>query len=108
MRLLARLLPTMLVPALGLSLGLSLAGPAAAAVAPTPGVRLTGGDVSWPNCPKGMGIPSRLSPGNPMPVSTASFVVVGLTNGPGWYPNPCLAAHVAWARGRGCGRRRTR
>src|SRR4051812_34570233 len=100
-RLLARLLPTMLVPALGLSLGLSLAGPAAAAVAPTPGVRLTGGDISWPNCPKGMGIPSRRSPGNPMPLASASFVVVGLTNGPGWYPNPCLAAQVGWAKARG-------
>jgi hypothetical protein len=84
-------------------IALSGSGPATAAVAPTavPGAVQTGGDVSWPNCPKGMGIPSRRSPGNPMPVSTASFVVVGLTNGPGWYPNPCLAAHVAWARTQG-------
>lgn len=77
------------------------AAPASAAVAPTDGVRLSGGDISWPNCPKGMGIPSRRTLGNPMPVSTASFVVIGLTNGPGWYPNPCLAAHVAWAKARG-------
>src|SRR4051812_25172980 len=92
-RLLARLLLTLLVPALGLS----LAGPATAAVAPTPGVRLTGGDISWPNCPKGMGIPSRRSPGNPLPLASAAFAVIGLTNGPGWFPNPCLADHVAWA-----------
>src|SRR6478672_5483814 len=100
-RLLARLLPTLLVPAIGLSLGLALTGPAAAAVAPTPGVRLTGGDISWPNCPKGMGIPSRRSPGNPLPLASATFAVVGLTNGPGWVPNPCLAQHVAWAKARG-------
>ena len=101
MRLLARLLPTLLVPALVLPLGFSPAGPAAAAVAPTPGVRLTGGDISWPNCLKGMGIPSRRSPGNPLPLASASFAVIGLTNGPGWFPNPCLAEHVAWAKARG-------
>jgi hypothetical protein len=100
-RLLARLLLTPLVPALCLSLGLSLAGPATGAVAPTPGVRLTGGDISWPNCPKGMGIPSRRSPGNPLPLASATFAVIGLTNGPGWFPNPCLAEHVAWAKARG-------
>jgi hypothetical protein len=97
-RLPVRLLLTLLVPALVLSLAGPLAGPAAAAVAPTPGVRLTGGDISWPNCPKGMGIPSRRSPGNPLPLASAAFTVVGLTNGPGWVPNPCLAAHVAWAK----------
>ena len=75
--------------------------PASAAVAPVPGDRISGGDVSWPNCPKGMGIPTRRSPGNPMPLDSAKFVVVGLTNGPGWYPNPCLADHVAWAKARG-------
>lgn len=75
--------------------------PAAAAVAPIPGVRLTGGDISWPNCPEGMGIASRRSLGNPLPLTTATFVVVGLTNGPGWYPNPCLAEQVAWARSAG-------
>jgi hypothetical protein len=100
-RSLARLLLTLLVPALALSVGGPLAGPAAAAVAPTPGVRLTGGDISWPNCPKGMGIPSRRSPGNPLPLSSATFTVIGLTNGPGWVPNPCLADHVAWAKARG-------
>ena len=48
-----------------------------------------------------MGIPSRRSPGNPLPLASASFAVVGLTNGPGWFPNPCLAQHVAWAKARG-------
>jgi len=76
-------------------------GPASGAAAPVPGVRLTGGDISWPNCPKGLGIPSRRSPGNPMPLTSASFVVIGLTNGPGWAPNPCLADHVDWAKARG-------
>jgi hypothetical protein len=48
-----------------------------------------------------MGIPSRLSEGQPLPVSTAEFAVIGLTNGPGFTPNPCLAAQVAWANGLG-------
>jgi hypothetical protein len=35
-----------------------------------------------------------------MPTRAASFVVLGLTNGPGFFPNPCLARQVAWARRR--------
>jgi peptidoglycan hydrolase-like protein with peptidoglycan-binding domain len=57
-----------------------------------------GNDVSWPQCPKGMGIPSRRSYGLPMPTASAQLVVIGLTNGPGFYPNPCLAAQTAWAK----------
>ena len=60
-----------------------------------------GADVSWPQCPKGMGIPEKRSKGLPMPVAEAEFVVVGLTNGPGFTPNPCLADQVAWAKERG-------
>ena len=51
-----------------------------------------GADVSWPQCPKGMGIPQKRSQGSPMPVDAARYVIIGLTNGPGFYPNPCLAA----------------
>ena len=60
-----------------------------------------GADVSWPQCPKGMGIPEKRSKGLPMPVDEAEFVVFGLTNGPGFTPNPCLADQVAWAQERG-------
>lgn len=74
------------------------ASPAAAAVPPTPGVRLTGADISWPNCPKGLGIPSRRTEGKPMPLDSAAFVIVGLTNGPGFVANPCLADQVAWVQ----------
>jgi hypothetical protein len=49
---------------------------------------VTGGDVSWPQCPKGMGIPQKRSLGLPMPVPSAKFVILGLTNGPGFTPNP--------------------
>ncbi|HEX3708074.1 MAG TPA: hypothetical protein VHV76_15720 [Mycobacteriales bacterium] len=55
-----------------------------------------GGDISWPNCPKGEGIPSRRSSGEPLPDSTAKFVIVGVTNGPGFHPNPCLADQLLW------------
>lgn len=60
--------------------------------------RAFGRDVSWPNCPRGMGMPARRSQGKPMPPPSARFVVVGLTNGPAFHPNPCLAAQVEYAR----------
>jgi hypothetical protein len=60
-----------------------------------------GADVSWPQCPKGMGIPLKRSTGSPMPIDAARFVILGLTNGPGFYPNPCLASQVEWVRSRG-------
>jgi hypothetical protein len=57
-----------------------------------------GRDVSWPNCPRGMGISSRRSQGKPMPPPSAGFVIIGLTNGPAFHPNPCLAAQVDYAK----------
>ncbi|UDY24815.1 hypothetical protein [Nocardioides sp. Kera G14] len=59
-----------------------------------------GADISWPQCPKGTGIPQRRTMGSPMPRSSATFVLIGLTNGPGFTPNPCLAQQVAWAKER--------
>jgi hypothetical protein len=59
---------------------------------------LLGGDISWPQCPKGMGIPEKRSAGLPLPDSSARFVVIGLTNGPGFVANPCLQSQLAWAR----------
>ncbi|TIC83922.1 hypothetical protein E8D34_15335 [Nocardioides sp. GY 10113] len=55
-----------------------------------------GSDISWPQCPRGMGIPEKRSQGMPMPLPDAEFVIVGLTNGPGFTPNPCLADQVDW------------
>lgn len=57
-----------------------------------------GRDVGWPNCPKGMGIPARRTLGLPMPPADAGYVIIGLTNGPAFHPNPCLAQQVAYAR----------
>jgi hypothetical protein len=48
-----------------------------------------------------MGIPQKQGQGSPMPVAGARFVILGLTNGPGFYPNPCLASQVEWVRSRG-------
>ena len=59
-----------------------------------------GADISWPQCPEGMGIPERPTQGLPMPVDEAEFVVIGLTNGPAFTPNPCLAEQVAWVEER--------
>jgi hypothetical protein len=75
-----------------------VAGVTPSVTAPDAGRLVVGRDVSWPNCPKGMGIPSRPSQGKPMPPPSARFVVVGLTNGPAFHPNPCLEAQVAYAR----------
>ncbi|QIG43541.1 hypothetical protein G5V58_12905 [Nocardioides anomalus] len=60
-----------------------------------------GADISWPQCPPGMGIPYKETSGQPMPTAQAEYVVIGLTNGPGFHANPCLADQVAWAEGRG-------
>jgi hypothetical protein len=59
-----------------------------------------GADISWPQCPRGMGIPERRTLGRPMPLPTAEYVVLGLTNGPGFTANPCLADQVQWVRDR--------
>ena len=59
-----------------------------------------GADVSWPQCPKGMGIPEKRTEGQPMPTSAARFVVLGLTNGPSFVANPCLESQLQWAKDR--------
>ena len=61
---------------------------------------VVGADMSWPQCPKGMGIPEKRSQGAPLPLESAAFVVIGLTNGPGFTPNPCLPDMVRWVRER--------
>jgi hypothetical protein len=47
-----------------------------------------------------MGIPEKRSEGMPLPLPRARFVVLGLTNGPAFTPNPCLADQVDWVRQR--------
>lgn len=65
---------------------------------PVSGPRSVGRDVGWPNCPTGMGIPARRTLGEPMPPASARFVLVGLTNGPAFFPNPCLRDQAASLR----------
>ena len=93
----ARRLAALVVLATFLLTGVPAAG---ASTPPPPGGVLKGVDISWPNCPTGMGIPQRRTQGNPMPPVGSRFVVLGLTNGPGFYPNPCLASQIAWVRAR--------
>lgn len=69
-------------------------GTVRAAAASVP--RLRGNDISWPQCPKGMGVPGRRTLGLPMPTRKARLVVVGLTNGRAFTRNPCLAWHLRW------------
>jgi hypothetical protein len=62
---------------------------------------IRGGDISWPNCPTGMGVPGRRTQGLPLPTAQAHFFVIGLTNGRAFTRNPCLAGHLDAARDRG-------
>jgi hypothetical protein len=57
-----------------------------------------GRDISWPQCPTNIGFKGRNGLGQPMPDPGVSFVVVGLTNGRAFTPNPCLGEHLTWVR----------
>jgi hypothetical protein len=57
-----------------------------------------GVDISWPECPPTVGIPLRKGQGKPMPSPSPGFVVLGLTNGPGFTPNPCISDELAFVR----------
>ena len=59
-----------------------------------------GADAGWPQCPAGMGIPEKRSHGGPMPLEDSRYVILGVTNGPSFTPNPCLADQVRWVRER--------
>jgi hypothetical protein len=72
--------------------------PSAPTLPQAAGGGVVGHDVSWPNCPVGSGIPARRTLGLPLPPASSRFVVVGLTNGPAFYANPCLGEQVAHAR----------
>lgn len=72
-----------------------VAAPVSARRAPTPGATAYGNDISWPQCPKGGG-----GYGLPGPMATASFAVLGLTDGGSFRANPCLASQVASVRTR--------
>lgn len=77
-------------------------GPSSPPTTPsTPRPPIVGADMSWPQCPRGMGIPEKRSQGAPPPLDTAEYVILGLTNGPGFYPNPCLPDMVGYVRERG-------
>lgn len=59
---------------------------------------LVGNDISWPNCPVGLGVPGRRSSNEPMPNDNARFVIIGLTNGRAFTRNPCIARHVKYVK----------
>ena len=51
-----------------------------------------GGDVSWPQCPKGMGIPQKRSRACRCRIAVGEVrASSGSPTGPGFTPNPCLA-----------------
>lgn len=62
---------------------------------PAPGAIAYGNDISWPQCPKRVG-----GHGLPGPMASASFAIVGLTDGGSFRANPCLASQVATVKAR--------
>jgi len=52
-----------------------------------------GNDISWPQCSVEQG-----GYGNPMPATSTGFVVLGLTRGAAFTPNPCLTEQAHWVR----------
>jgi Putative peptidoglycan binding domain len=73
----------------------TVAGPAGPPRAPVPGPIAYGNDISWPQCPKGGG-----GYGLPGPMASASFAVLGLTDGGSFRANPCVADQVASVKAR--------
>ena len=71
----------------------ALVAPAAGPANAVDDIPRKGADISWPNCPKGMGIPSRRTLGLPMPKKHAQFAIIGLTNGPGREGGRAVGAH---------------
>ncbi|HEX2893016.1 MAG TPA: hypothetical protein VHO29_03325 [Marmoricola sp.] len=57
-----------------------------------------GRDIGWPQCPRDAGFRGHNGLGQPMPDNGVEFVVVGLTNGRAFTPNPCLGLHLDWVR----------
>ena len=62
---------------------------------PAPGSTVYGNDISWPQCAKSDG-----GNGLPRPLDSASFAVLGLTDGGSFQANPCLSRQVASVRSR--------
>jgi Putative peptidoglycan binding domain len=71
----------------------TIAAPADALGPAAPGTTAYGNDISWPQCPKAGG-----GYGLPGPMATATFVVLGLTDGGSFRANPCLVRQVASVR----------
>jgi hypothetical protein len=65
---------------------------------PDPWRHKGGRDIGWPQCPRDVGFRGRNGLGQPLPDQGVEFVVVGLTNGRAFTPNPCLDLHLAWVR----------
>jgi hypothetical protein len=63
-----------------------------------PSVHARGADIGWPQCPPNVGFRGRHGLGQPMPGRETKFVIIGLTNGRAFTPNPCLDMHLRWAR----------
>jgi hypothetical protein len=62
-------------------------------------VRVRGGrDIGWPQCPNDVGFRGRNGLGQPMPEEGVKFVIIGVTNGRAFTPNPCLDRHLGWVR----------
>lgn len=65
---------------------------------PNPWLHSGGRDIGWPQCPRNVGFRGHNGLGQPMPENGVQFVIIGLTNGRAFTPNPCLDRHLRWVR----------
>lgn len=88
-----RLLTSIATLAVALAASLLAAPHSVASPTPDGGVPAAGNDISWPQCARGGG-----GYGLPGPQASATFVVIGLTDGGSFRANPCLRTQVAAAK----------
>ncbi|WP_148046696.1 hypothetical protein [Nocardioides pocheonensis] len=65
---------------------------------PNPWLHQGGRDIGWPQCPSDVGFRGHNGLGQPLPDAGVEFVVIGLTNGRAFTPNPCIDLHLSWVR----------
>ena len=90
-----RLLTTIALALAATATSLAVAAPASASRAHAPGVAAYGNDISWPQCPSSQGGYDL-----PGPMASASFVVLGLTDGGSFRANPCIGREVRAVKAR--------
>jgi len=94
-RLLTTIATTIALALAATATSLAVAPSASASRPHAPGVTAYGNDISWPQCPGSQGGYDL-----PGPMASASFVVLGLTDGGSFRANPCIGREVRAVKAR--------